>query len=89
MPELRMAGSTFELNIRGRVKARVVKFELRRSRLLRPHFEFEFRHPSKIINGRHMQRSGQHTPARQKKNIQKSSWQKTPVLRIRDVYPDF
>jgi hypothetical protein len=27
MPELRMVGSTFELNIRGRVKARVVKFE--------------------------------------------------------------
>jgi hypothetical protein len=28
--------------------------------------EFEFRHPSKIINGRHKQRSGQHTLAREK-----------------------
>jgi hypothetical protein len=26
----------------------------------RQHSEFEFRHPSKIINGRHKQRSGQH-----------------------------
>ncbi len=38
----------------------------------RQHSEFEFRHPSKIINGRHKQRSGQHTIAR-KKDIQKSS----------------
>ncbi len=35
-------------------------------RLLRQHSEFAFRHPSKIINGRHKQRSGQHTLARQK-----------------------
>jgi hypothetical protein len=34
------------------------------------HSEFEFRHPSKIINGRHKQRSGQQTLARQK-HIQK------------------
>ncbi len=40
------------------------------ARMLREHSEFEFRHPSKIINGRHKQRSGQHVLARQK-NIKK------------------
>ncbi len=38
-----------------------------RASLLRQYSGFESRHPSKIINGRHKQRSGRHTLARQKK----------------------
>ncbi len=41
-----------------------------RASLLRQYSGFESRHPSKIVNGRHKRRSGQHTLARQK-NIQK------------------
>ena len=40
--------------------------------MLRPLSEFEFRHLSKIKNGRHKQRSGQHTLAAKKFTIQKN-----------------
>jgi hypothetical protein len=39
--------------------------------LLRQHSEFEFRNPSKIINGRHTQRGGQQILARSKIYIKK------------------
>ncbi len=41
-------------------------------RLPRQHSGFESRHLSKIKNGRHNQRSGQHTLARKKKTLQKN-----------------
>ncbi len=42
-----------------------------RTRLLRQLSGFESRHLPKILNGRHKQRSGQHTLARQKNNTKK------------------